>query len=265
MSLNLNSESTVTGSDGKTYKVTQTVTEVVTATEPSEPVVTEPPPATDPAPITTQPVSSPPLVYTDARFNANTVSSAITLQRGSSAENKSITDTGHTASIIMLGNNSVKNCRIKSREGLRVAGSGDFNISNSYIEVNGTGSDHADGLQAYSPGSRGKIIVRNSAFKCGLDAATAGFFIADNWTGTIDFENVVLLGGPFGTRIHPDVGGDNIIRFKNVFYVPPFGWQPYLFSNAGGKRNVFELWENVCMATISNGQLVKGAQISRPS
>ena len=165
--------------------VTMPTTTTPPTTEPP-PVVTEPPPTTEPAPITTPTAGTPPLVYTDTRFNSNAASSSITLQRGTSVEAKSITDTGHTASIIMLGNNTMKRCRIKSREGVRVAGSGDFNIVDSYIEVNGTGTDHADGLQAYAPGSRGRIIVRNSTFKCGLDAATAGFFIADNWTGTID-------------------------------------------------------------------------------
>jgi hypothetical protein len=46
----------------------------------------------------TQPTGSPPLVYTDARFNSNVASSSITLQRGATVENKSITDTGATAS-----------------------------------------------------------------------------------------------------------------------------------------------------------------------
>lgn len=241
-----------------------------TTPPPPPPVVTEPPPTTELPPIVTQPTGSPPLVYTDARYSANATASSSTLQRGATIANKSITDTGQVASIVMFGGGcTVKNCRIKSREGLRVSGGGDFNISDTYVEVNGTGADHADGLQAYSPGDKGKIIVRNSTFKCGLDAATAGFFIADNWTGTIDLENVVFLGGPFGLRVHPDTGGNNILRLKNVFFVPPFGYQPYLFTNVAGKRNLFDaasggLWENVCMATISNGKLVPGASIARP-
>jgi len=262
MSLNLNSESTVTGSDGKTYKVTQTVTEVVTATAPSEPVVTEPPPATEPAPIAVS--GTPPLIYEDARFNANVSAPSTTVQRGSSIQGKSITDTGHTASIILLGNNSVNRCRIRSREGIRVASGGEFVITDTYVEVNGTGRDHADGLQTYAPGSRGKIIARNSTFKCGLDASTAGFFIADNWTGGSELENVVFLGGPFGLRAHSDTGGDLHVSLKNVSFVGPFKYKPFLLSGENGTKLIIDRWENVCMATISNGQLVKGAQIPRP-
>ena len=57
----------------------------------------------------------------------------------------------------------------------------------------------------------------------------------------IDFENVVFLGSPFGARIHPEVGGDKIlIRLKDLFFVPPFGYQPFLFTNLDGHVNIFD-------------------------
>src|SRR5687768_18364700 len=94
--------------------------------------------------------------------------------------------------------------------------------------VNGTGDDHADGVQTYSPGDRGTIRIRNSTIKCGLDAATAGLFIADNWTGlrdgspTLDCENVLFWGGPFGLRCHSDRNGDVRVSLKDVFFAGPF-------------------------------------------
>ena len=88
--------------------------------------------------------------------------------------------------------------------------------------------------------------------------------MADNWTGTIDLENVVFNGGPYGMRLHPDTGGDNLIYLKNVYFVGPFGFAPFLFADAGGHRNIISLWENVRSATIVNGVLVPGALIPSP-
>jgi hypothetical protein len=89
-------------------------------------------------------------------------------------------------------------------------------------------------------------------------------FVADNWTGTIELTDVVFQGGPYGVRIYPDYGGDNIIRFRNVLFVGPFGYGAFDFGNYGGHRNIFEVWENVCHATIVNGKLVPGNAIPKP-
>ena len=51
---------------------------------------------------------------------------------------------------------------------------------------------------------------------------------------------------------------------RNVYFVGPFGYGPYLFSDVAGHRNIFELWENVCNATIVNGKLVPGTPIPKP-
>jgi hypothetical protein len=174
--------------------------------------------------------------------------------------------------VICLGGNTLDYVNIKSREGIRIAGSGDFRINNSRIEVNGSGSDHADGIQTYSPGDRGRIIVRNSILKCGLEAATAGLFIADNWTGnigsedyTLDLENVVFHGGPFGLRAHSDSNGDVRIALKDVFFVGPFKYKPFLLSGENGTQLRIMKWENVRTATISaDGKLVPGSLIARP-
>ena len=205
-----------------------------------------------------------PLTWDDDLFSGNATSGATTVAKGATIANKSITDTGHTASIISQGG-TIDTCRVNSREGVRVASGGTHTIRDSYLEATGTGDVHADTVQAYAPGSRGKVVVSNTSIVAHNQAATAGFFVADNWTGTFEFTDVVFNGGPFGCRIHPDTGGDNIIKFRNVFFVGPFGYAPYEFGNYGGHRNVFEVWENVRHATIQNGQLVPGNTIPKPS
>lgn len=244
--------------NGTSYAVT--ISPVVS---PAPEPVTEPVPAPEPV---TEPVASStiPLTYTALQFSGNAVASSTTVASGGTIANKTITDTGQTASIVTRGSATIKNVRIKSREGVRVGGSGTVTIDGSYIETTGSGDDHADGIQAYSPGDRGTLKITNSSIVSHNTAATAGLFIADNWTGTIDLDNVVVQGGPFGVRIHPDVGGDNTIRFKNVCFVGPFGYNKMLFSNQGGHVNKIELWDNVRDCTISSGKLVPGNLIPRP-
>ena len=148
----------------------------------------------------------------------------MTVSNGKAVENKSITETGHTASIILgSGGGKALSCRVNSREGVRIGGGGDFEIDGCYLEATGQGDDHADTIQHYSPGSRGTLTLTNSTIRAHNQAATAGLFCADNWTGEFNITNVVFHGGPFGLRLHPDSGGDNIIRLRDVYFVGPFG------------------------------------------
>ncbi len=207
-----------------------------------------------------------PFVYDDARFGSNVTSRALRLSSGGTISNKSITQTGSIASIVTGDGATIRNCRINSRECVRIGGSGSFLIDNCYLEALGVESDHADVIQAYSPGSRGALRVSNTSIVTHGIAANVGLFIADNWTGTIDLENVAFIGGGvnYGLRIHPDAGGDNIIRLRNVFFIPPFRYAPYLFGNVGRRKNIIELWENVHMATIRNEKLVLGPALPKP-
>lgn len=205
-----------------------------------------------------------PLSYNDTRFSKSESSSSIRVPHGGTVENKSITDTGSTASIVTGNGATIKNCRVNSREAVRIGGSGNFLIDGCYLEAKGTGDDHADTIQAYSPGSKGTIKVTNSSIVAHNEAATAGFFIADNWTGDVSFENVVINGGPFGIRIHADVGGDVNVSLKNVYFVGPFGYKPFYFLNYGGGKVNIQNWENVRNATIVDGKLVPGAEITKP-
>jgi hypothetical protein len=207
-----------------------------------------------------------PLTFNDPIFTGMTErTSQLWLSKGQNLSRTSIKEqVSEPASIGMSGDNTVDHCRINSREGFRVSGSGAFTISNSYIESQGTSGDHADGLQAYSPGNRGTLTIRNTTFHSHNHDATAGIFIADNWTGTIDLQDVVFIGGPFGLRVHPDVGGDNQVYLRNVYFVGPFQYGALLFSDVGGHANHIMLWDNVRNATIVNGVLVPGSLIAPP-
>jgi hypothetical protein len=207
-----------------------------------------------------------PLSYDDARFSGNALSSTVKLSANGAISNKSITETGDVASIMTGDGATIRTCRVNSRECVRIGGRGTFLIDQCYLEARGEEGDHADVIQTYSPGNRGTLKVSNTAIVSHDEYATSGLFIADNWTGTLELENVAFIGGgvSFGLRVHPDVGGDNIIRMKNVFFIPPFRYAPYFFSNAGGRKNILELWENVRWGTIAKGRLAPGPMLPRP-
>ena len=139
-----------------------------------------------------------------------------------------------------------------------LAGGGDITISNSYIETTGQGSDHADGIQAYAPGSTGNVTVTNTMIVSHSTAATAGMFIADGYSGTFTFDNVVFQGGPYGLRIAADTD-DIYVSMKDVYFMDT----KFLFEEVNANIH-FTHWENVRSATIVNGELVPGPLLSPP-
>lgn len=210
-----------------------------------------------------------PLSWDDPMFSTVMDSDVIYIPDGGTVSYKSITmgggDGEPVASVICNGAATMDHIRINSQEGVRVGGDGAVNIDSSYIEATGVGADHADCIQAYSPGGSGTIHITNSTIRAHDTAATAGLFVADNWTGTITLDNVVFWGGPYGTRIYPDVGGDNYLSFKNVYFVGPFGYGPFIVdADVGGHTNHITCWENVRNATVVNGVLVPGSVIPCP-
>src|SRR6188474_1483419 len=97
-----------------------------------------------------------PLSWDDPIFNGVTSSGSVILRDGGAISNKSITDTGNLASVVGYGSFTVDGVRINSGEGVRIGGSGDIKINNTYIETKGeSGAAHADGIQAYDPGGTG--------------------------------------------------------------------------------------------------------------
>ncbi|MGY4594585.1 hypothetical protein ACVWXL_002331 [Bradyrhizobium sp. GM22.5] len=204
-----------------------------------------------------------PMSWNDPMFSGVTTSNSVSVPNGGTVSNKSITDTGNTASVVGTGSFSMDDVRINSEEGVRIGGSGTVNINNSYIETTGIGSDHADGIQAYAPGGTGDVTITNSAIVSHNTAATAGMFVADNYSGTFTFDNVMFEGGPYGLRFASDGPGDINVAMKDVYFVGPFEYGPLLFQQTGAKIHITE-WDNVRYATIVNGQLVPGDLIAPP-
>ena len=101
-------------------------------------------------------------------------SGAVTLSNGGSLSYKSITVDGPAASIMCNGAAAIDHVRVNSSECVRVGGSGLVSISNCYMEATGSGADHADVIQAYAPGIRGTIRLRDTSIVAHNTAATAG-------------------------------------------------------------------------------------------
>ncbi len=203
-----------------------------------------------------------PLTWNDPLLNGATTSGAVTLQNGGSLSYKSITADGAAASVMGMGSFTLDHVRIDSAESVRLAGSGNITISNSYLEATGSGADHADVIQAYSPGGTGNVTITNTTIVAHNTAATAGMFIADNYAGTFTLNNVVFEGGPFGLRMHGDdlTGGRELsVSLTDVYFIGPFMYDPIYLSDVKITH-----WENVRSATIVNGELVPGDLIPPP-
>jgi hypothetical protein len=203
-----------------------------------------------------------PLSWNDPLFSNVKTSSAVTLKNGGTLSNASITDSGNIASVVGEGAFTLDTVRINSQEGIRIGGSGNIDIKNSYIETTGLAGDHADGIQAYDPGGTGNVTITNSTIVSHNNNATSGMFVADYYSGTFKFDNVVFEGGPFGLRIASDAN-DCYVAMKDVYFVGPFMYDPLLFQQVKSPIHITQ-WDNVHYATIQNGVLVPGALIPSP-
>jgi hypothetical protein len=219
----------------------------------------------------------PPMSFDDPIFVAATPGVVGQLLNiGSALADKSFANENNGAPIIiMLGSNTISRCRfgLPTREGPRIAGLGTFLFDQCWIECDGNDAagDHADCIQAYSPGDSGTLFLNNStvrAYRSGdgpIGAGSVGVFLADNWTGTFKCRNVIFWSGNFGCRAFPDAGGDMHIDFEDVFFVGPFQNDAFSIGQSiGGHVTVIDRWVNVRDATIVGGQLVPGALIPAP-
>ncbi|AMA56736.1 hypothetical protein [Bradyrhizobium sp. CCGE-LA001] len=211
-------------------------------------------PAADPADV--------PLGFNDPVYaNVATGTSRIALSPDSSLVDASIVEHSGEPTITCDGSCNITRVRIQSREGVRCI-SGNINLTWVYIAATGVGSDHADGLQCYSPGSTGTVTVKNSTFKM-AGATTAGYWSADNWRGSHVFENVLFEGGNHGLRIPAD--GGSSVSLKNVYFVlGSFRYSAFLFDTVNGRRIRITQWENVRWANWQGDKLVLGQFIPRP-
>jgi hypothetical protein len=204
-----------------------------------------------------------PLSWDDPLFSGLTNSNSVEIKNGGSLSNYSTTDNGPLASVQLDGSATLNDVRINSREGVRIGGSGTINISNSYIETTGLAGDHADGIQAYDPGGTGNVTFTNTTIVSHDNNATAGLWIADQYSGTFSFNNVVFEGGPYGLRIADDAGRDDYVSLNNVYFVGPFEYGAFLLQEVNANIHI-TAWNNVRYATIVNGVLVPGALIQPP-
>jgi hypothetical protein len=211
-----------------------------------------------------------PLSWNDPLFSGVTNSSSVEINYGGTLSNYSSTNDGGIATVLLDGAATLNNVRINSNEGVRIGGSGNITISNSFIETTGLPGDHADGVQAYSPGGIGNVTVTNTTIVTNNSNDNAGFFVADNYSGTFTFDNVVFDGGLYGLRINADAGSGHTydVALKDVYFIQgSFEYDPFLIyvppGYTGAQLNITE-WDNVRWATIVNGQLVPGALIPPP-
>jgi hypothetical protein len=224
-------------------------------------------------------IASPiPMSYNDPIFASTTPgTNGQTLSSGASLVDKSFpTSNAGNASIVCLGANTLQRCRFGApgtpvREGPRVAGGGTLLFDQCYIDVDGVGDDHADGIQAFSPGNTGTIFLNNTfirAYRAGEGpggSGSVGTFIADNWTGTFKCRNVIFHSGEFGCRAFPDIGGDMHIDFDTVYFVGPYQFAAFdIGGSFGGHITVIDRWTNVFNATIVGGAIVPGSAIPPP-
>jgi hypothetical protein len=234
-------------------------------------------PVVTPPPVTPPPVTPPPSGtnfgipiggWNDPSFvNMTERTSSVSVGSNQTVSNQSINILGQSgawAAIDIGGTGTLRNCRIRCNEGIRV-GDGARLIEGCYVETTAT-STHSDSLQAYSPGATGTITLRNS-WLCTIPGShpsgNSAYWAANDWRGNHILENVLLSGGAFSLRIPGD--GGNSMSLTNVFFeegTPAFGqlW----FPDVNGRRCTIVKWENVRFARIVNGQLVLGAAIPRP-
>jgi hypothetical protein len=210
-----------------------------------------------------------PISFDDSMFTGMTeLTDSVILNDGINLTRTSIVEQGGNYSILCHMNNAVTYCRVQSREAVRLEG-GAVLIQHCYLEAEGIEAeeDHADVLQCYSPGARGAAMtVKNTHVRAFNTAATAGFFVADDWGGSLTFEDVIFQGGPYGLRVISDPGCHIDVAMKNVFFVSPWGVDggPFSFEEIDTGTISITQWLNIHEATIVGGTLVPGNAIPQP-
>jgi len=228
-----------------------------------------------------------PLSLTDPRFASNTAGSTSTAFSGTYTNKDWNDNPGYTntdPAFIWEGDGadvlSLSKCRVDMREGPRIgAGStsrATLNINETFINCVGKGADHADGIQAYSPGGQALVSLTDTCLRSYTDAeavskygagfiGSAGFFWADDFQGEVRFKNVLIWGGGRGVAIYADTGTTRV-SFEDVYFVPsPGGWDFFDYDiKATGGSLIVDKWINVRAATVSGGVVTPGSLLTSP-
>lgn len=140
-------------------------------------------------------------------------------------------------------NFTLQRFRGRGREGIRTCGSNVL-VEDFYIEAAGSGSDHADGFQSYSPGGHMQNIVLRRGNIIVSGAANSGIFLADNGNVdlTLDHIRVDGTGAPNGAMFLANVPGDTGVRSLSFNDVVIIGG--YRFQFTGTKPTIVQ-WINV--------------------
>jgi hypothetical protein len=156
---------------------------------------------------------------------------------------------------------TLRNSRVKGREGPRIDSS-NTTIDGSYIEVAGSGADHADGIQCYAGGKGiGTVVIRNTYVKMLPGSGNnAGVFFADFCAADLTLENVKVDGdgASNGAIWLPCNGADKGVRrltARNVEVSNTNGRQLLSLAPSPGGCEIAE-WTNV--------HKPDGTQVPRP-
>ncbi len=156
-------------------------------------------------------------------------------------------------------NFTARRFRLRGREGIRVCGSNVL-AEDFYLEITGSGDDHADGVQGYGGG--GQMNMRNVVLRRGnivlRGASNAGIFFADGAGVDLTLENIRVdaQGAPNGAIFIANVTGDhgcNSLTFRNVTVSPSVR---FIGLNAANGCSIVE-WTNV---TYFDGRAVPRPQ-----
>lgn len=176
---------------------------------------------------------------------------------------------------------TLEQCRTRWREGPRVAmaSGATLNFNECFLSAIGNDpTDHADAIQCYGTG--GTVNLTNTCLRSYSDAeaksllgsqatGSDAFRWADFSSGSVNFTNVLVLGGGRGITINQDDSVTNI-AFENVYIVSigdgfaGSGFYKMRFDDTFGGARTFSKWINVCSATIVDGVIVPGAPIPQP-
>lgn len=240
------------------------------------------------------PLTSIPMALTDARFSGNTAgTNGQTIVSGSLAnktwsQNPTYTDgtpAMNWTGLVGTDTLNMSQCAIDWREGPRIAAdAGNLNIDQCFFNCVGKTGDHADGIQAFSPGGTAQVTITNTCFRSYTDAEAiskygAGFigsdavFWADSFQGKISFNNCLFWGGARGVSINADVGTTHV-SMVNCFFAMSPNQVPYSFAGAGGYGYliqptggtlVIDAWSGNFDATISGTTITPVNSIPNPT
>lgn len=215
----------------------------------------EPPPPPGPAPVVPPDIAPPPanlyfpFSFTDPVFTGMTsFTDTATLPDGAVSDHESYVESSGEPTLLCEGSATLRYVRVASRECVRLV-KGAVSFDWCYLESAGLDSeeDHADTIQVYSPGDVGTWTLRNTTVRAHNEAATAGFFIADEHESHVICHTVLFWGGPFGFRIHHE-GKPCTVDFQNVFFVrDSFGYAPCMVDAP------ITRWDNVYLCDLVDG------------